>query len=219
MLITICYICLTSKLFENLMLADMSYWAQFKEGDKDAMGKIFQFYYKELFFYGLKIIPVPELVKDVIQEIFVRLWENKDHIGQVTKVKSYLLVAIRNELIHTSKKNRISRVDEINVEPFTITIEDFLINEEDSKLLNERLVVSLNKLSERQREVIVLRFYHNLTFDELGEVLEMNIQSVRNLLFRALEKVRNDLKDIAFHNAENIELILFSLFSKKDIES
>ena len=197
------------------MLTNTSYWALFKEGDKDALGKIFQTYYKELYFYGLKIISVPELVKDVIQEIFVRLWENRDSLGHVTKVKSYLLVALRNELIHASKKNRLWEVNDIKVEPFTITIEDFLINEEDSMLLNKRLVSSLNMLSERQREVIVLRFYHNLTFEELGEILEMNIQSVRNLLFRALEKVRNDLKDIGFHGTENIELILFALFSKK----
>lgn len=197
------------------MLTDTSYWALFKEGDKDALGKIFQTYYKELYFYGLKIILVPEIVKDVIQEVFVRLWENKDSLGHVTKVKSYLLVALRNELVQASKKNRILEVNNINVEPFTITIEDFLINEEDSMLLNKRLVASLNKLSERQREVIVLRFYHNLTFEELEEVLEMNIQSVRNLLFRALEKVRSDLKDIGFHGAENVELILFALFSKK----
>ncbi|MCG6187645.1 RNA polymerase sigma factor [Maribellus maritimus] len=193
----------------------MSYWARFKEGDKEALGKIFQTYYKELYFYGLKIVSVPEFVKDVIQEVFVRLWENKDNVGHVTKVKSYLLVALRNELIHASKKNRISEEEHINIEPFTLTIEDFLISEEDSRQLNERLVISLNKLSERQREVILLRFYHNLTFEELGEVLKMNVQSVRNLLFRALEKVRNDLKDIGFHDAENIELILFSLFSKK----
>ncbi len=193
----------------------MSYWARFKEGDKDALGKIFQAYYKELYFYGLKIISVPELVKDVIQEVFVRLWENKNNLGHITKVKSYLLVALRNELVHASKKNRISEFDDLLAERFTITIEDFLISEEDSKQLNERLVVSLNKLSERQREVIVLRFYHNLSFEDLSEVLDMNIQSVRNLLFRALEKVRSDLKDIGFHDAENIELILFSLFSKK----
>jgi RNA polymerase sigma factor (sigma-70 family) len=197
------------------VLTETSYWALFKEGDKDALGKIFQTYYKELYFYGLKIVSVPELVKDVIQEIFMRLWENKDNLGQVAKVKSYLLVTLRHELIHASKKNHILEVNNINVEPFTITIEDFLINEEDSKLLNERLVISLNKLSERQREIIVLRFYHNLTFEELGEVLQMNVQSVRNLLFRALEKVRDDLKDIGFHGTENIELILFSLFSKK----
>lgn len=195
----------------------MSYWSRFKEGEKDALGKIFQTYYNDLYFYGLKIISVPDLVKDVIQEIFIRLWENRNNLGHVTKVKSYLLVALRNELIHALKKNHIWNVDnEVKVEPFTLAIEDLLISEEDSKLLSKRLVISLNKLSERQREVILLRFYHNLTFEELAQVLEMNVQSVRNLLFRALEKVRSDLKDIGFQGYENIELILFLLFSKNN---
>jgi RNA polymerase sigma factor (sigma-70 family) len=187
-----------------------------QKSDREALGKIFQTYYKELYFYGLKIIPVPELVKDVIQELFVRLWEKKEELGKIAKIKSYLLIALRHELIYASKKHRISEMsDHVFVEPFTLTIEDFLIKEEDSKHLNEKLVVSLNKLSERQREVIMLRFYHNLNFEELAEVLKMNVQSVRNLLFRALEKVRNDLKDIGFYGHDHIEIILFVLFSKK----
>ncbi|MCY1719392.1 sigma-70 family RNA polymerase sigma factor [Prolixibacteraceae bacterium Z1-6] len=197
------------------MQNNQKYWSLFKDGDREALGKIFQIYYKELYFYGLKIVPIPELVKDVIQEMFVQLWEKRDNLGQVVKVKSYLLVAVRNELIHESKRHYVSEKDSNYLEPFTLTIEDFLINEEDSRHLNERLVVSLNKLSERQREVIMLRFFHNLCFEELAEVLRMNVQSVRNLLFRALEKLRNDLKDIGFHGHDNIELILFALFSKK----
>lgn len=187
-----------------------------QKSDREILGNIFQTYYKELYFYGLKIIPVPELVKDVIQEIFVSLWERKEGMEKVNNIKSYLLVALRNELIHASKKHYVSaRNDNFHVEPFTLTIEDFLIKEENSKHLNERLVESLNKLSERQREVIMLRFYHNLSFEELSEVLKMKVQSVRNLLFRALGKIRNELKDLGFHGYENIEIILFTLFSIK----
>jgi len=155
------------------------------------------------------------MVKDLIQELFVKLWERRESIGDVVNVKAYLLVSLRNELIHASKNNRLSdsTLSE-KVEPFILAAEDFMIIEEDSKELKLRLVAVLNKLSDRQREVIMLRFYHSLSFEELAEVMEMNTQSVRNLLFRALEHIRKDLKDNGFHSSENIEIILFQFFQK-----
>ena len=155
------------------------------------------------------------MVKDLIQELFVKLWERRESIGDVVNVKAYLLVSLRNELIHASKNNRLS--DSTLSEKaglFILAAEDFMIIEEDSKELKLRLVAVLNKLSDRQREVIMLRFYHNLSFEELAEVMEMNTQSVRNLLFRALERIRKDLKDTGFHSPENIEIILFHFFQK-----
>lgn len=192
-------------------------WARFKGGNQDALGEIFENYFQELYFYGLKIIPISDLVKDVIQEMFVLLWERRETIGDVKNVKPYLLVMLRNELVHASKKNQFSTIElGVKLEPFTLTAEDFIIDQENSKELTQNLVCSLNTLTERQREIIMLRFYHNLGFSELAEVLEMNVQSVRNLLFRALAKIRKDLEDTGFHSSENIEIILFTFFQKKN---
>lgn len=195
---------------------DSTYWAQFKAGDQEALGKIFQNHFQELFFYGVKILPVADLVKDIIQEMFVRLWDRRDSVGNVTNVKPYLLVTLRNELIRVAKDNRFAEMESsLNAEPFILAVDDFIILEESSLELNQRLVKSLNQLSDRQREVILLRFYHNLGFEELAEVLDMNVQSVRNLLFRGLEKIRKDLKHTGFHSSDNIEIILFNFFQKK----
>ncbi len=197
------------------MNTDQSKWIRYQNGNQEALGEIFHTYFQELYFYGLKIVAVPDMVKDLIQELFVKLWERRESIGDVVNVKAYLLVALRNELIHASKNNRLS--DSTLSEkagPFILAAEDFMIIEEDSKELKLRLVAVLNKLSDRQREVIMLRFYHNLSFEELAEVMEMNTQSVRNLLFRALERIRKDLKDTGFHSPENIEIILFQFFQK-----
>lgn len=195
---------------------DSIYWKQFKAGDQEALGKIFYNYFHELYFYGVKILPVADLVKDVIQEMFVRLWDRRESIGEVVNVKPYLLVTLRNELIRAAKENRFAEMEiSLKSEPFILAVDDFMIREESSKELNQRLVNSLNQLSDRQREVILLRFYHNLEFEELAEVMEMKVQSVRNLLFRSLEKIRKDFKKTDFHISESIEIILFNFFQKK----
>jgi DNA-directed RNA polymerase specialized sigma24 family protein len=74
----------------------------------------------------------------------------------------------------------------------------------------------MDGLTDRQREVILLRFFHGLEFHEISQVLQMNIQSVRNLLFRSLDKIRKDLSDQGVTSVDNVEMFLFTIFTKKE---
>jgi len=182
-------------------------WLKFKSGDADALGEIFHNYFHDLYFYGLKFIPVPDIVKDVIQEMFVKFWSNKEKLKHVRNIKSYLLVSFRRELIHLSKNNKQEfRENEIYANDFTISPEDLIIELEGRKEFNHKLALSFHKLSPRQREVLFLRFYNNLDFNELSDVLEMNVQSVRNLLFRSLEILRKDLSGLTPYSVDSLEI-------------
>jgi len=193
-------------------------WRKFLSGDREALGCIFRQYFSDLVAYGTKITGSDNLVKDHIQELFVRLWERRSRLGDVGNVRVYLLISLKNDLLQTLKvsSRKIGPMTEQN-NPFTISSEDFIIEKEQEKELAEKVASSLEKLTSRQREVIYLRFYMNLDFPQLAEVLDMNIQSVRNLLFRTLEKIRKEVNDSDIQQSENIELILFSLFGRQVI--
>ncbi len=203
------------KVVKEIGFDEAGLWRKFKRGSQDALGIIFQHYFQELYYYGLKIIPVSGIVKDVIQEMFVQLWGRRATLGIVKNIKAYLLVTLRRELIRTLKNTEPGLLDEgMKINGFIISAEDFIIESEDRVEFNEKLAASIQKLTARQREVIFLRFYNNLDFHELAGVLGMNVQSVRNLLFRSLEKIRKDLRDFGLHKTDNLEIILFHLFSK-----
>ncbi len=203
------------KIVKKIGFDESGLWRKFKSGDQDALGIIFQHYFQELYYYGLKIIPVSDIVKDVIQEMFVQLWGRRATLGVVKNIKAYLLVTLRRELIRTLKNTESELLDEgMKINGFIISAEDFIIESEDRVEFNEKLAASIQSLTARQREVIFLRFYNNLDFPELAGVLGMNVQSVRNLLFRSLEKIRKDLRDFGLHKTDNLEIILFHLFSK-----
>lgn len=191
-------------------------WDNFKSGDFDSLGVLFELHYQELFYYGIKIIDLSELVKDTIQDLFVDVWERRNKMVNVANFKAYLIISLRRELIRRAGKLRNESLsDEISSLHFSFSAEEFLINDEEIKSQSRLLANSLSSLTEKQREVILLRFFHNLEFDEMAQILDINIQSVRNLLFRSLDKVRKDMADQGITNTENIEMMLWFLFSLK----
>jgi len=191
-------------------------WSNFKGGDFESLGILFETYYQELFYYGIKIVAMPELVKDTIQDLFTDVWERRSNMVSVDNFKAYLIISLRNELIH--RINRIrkeSSKDVLATLQFSFSPEDFLISTEQNSEYSRLLSTSMQSLTDRQREVILLRFFHGLEFLEISQVLEMNIQSVRNLLFRSLDKIRKDMSDQGITGVENVEMFLFSIFRKK----
>ena len=191
-------------------------WSNFKGGDFASLGILFEIHYQEIFYYGIKIVALPELVKDTIQDLFADVWERRDKMVSVDNFKAYLIISLRHELVR-----RITRIrketssDELATLQFSFSPEDFLISDEENKNHSRLLSKSMESLTDRQREVILLRFFHNLEFTEISQVLDMNIQSVRNLLFRSLEKMRKDMADQGVTGVENVEMFLWFVFGQK----
>jgi len=191
-------------------------WSNFKGGDFASLGILFETYYQELFYYGIKIVAMPELVKDTIQDLFADVWERRNTMVSVDNFKAYLIISLRNELVHRINRIRKETLSEsIATLQFSFSPEDFLISTEQNSEHSRLLSVSMDGLTDRQREVILLRFFHGLEFHEISQVLEMNIQSVRNLLFRALDKIRKDMSDQGVTGVESIEMFLLTIFRKK----
>ena len=191
-------------------------WSNFKGGDFASLGFFFGTYYQELFYYGIKIVAMPELVKDTIQDLFADVWERRNTMVSVDNFKAYLIISLRNELVHRINRIRKETLSEsIATLQFSFSPEDFLISDEDNRNHTLLLSQSMEGLTDRQREVILLRFFHSLEFSEISQVLEMNIQSVRNLLFRALDKIRKDMSDQGVTGIESIEMFLLTIFRKK----
>ena len=67
------------------------------------------------------------------------------------------------------------------------------INQEDEKILDGKLALALNKLSDRQREIIYMKYYQHMEYEDIGRVMDLNYQSARNLLTRALTALRKEM--------------------------
>ena len=178
-----------NKLFEN----DLSLWNSFLSGDDDAYAFIYKQHVQHLFSYGTSLTPDRELVKDCIQDVFIRMHNNRNQLGQTDNIRLYLLTALRNALFNAFKKeNSYQRFVNIIEEQNTIAaIEEEWIDRENETKQKERVAVLKASLTQRQQEIIHYRFVEELSIEEISKLLNINYQSVANIIQRALKKMRN----------------------------
>lgn len=174
-------------------------WIRFLKGEKSAYEKLFKAYYRDLYGYGLKLSGKPELVKDKIQELFVSLWERREGLSQVNSIKGYLLVSLRRMMLREIKKNsRLSLLEEdeeANIADLQFSAEDILINKEIEHEQKQALLDALNMLPDRQREVLFLRYFNGMSYEEIQDILSINYQSVRNHVYRATTRLKDILEE------------------------
>ena len=171
-------------------------WNAFREGDAQALATLFETHYDGLFGYGLKLTGDAELVKDCIQNLFQKLWRRREGLRAVQVVRAYLFKALRRHLGDETKLLRQHRhllpayTDSFEV---TYSHEEFLMTEEHDAEQRARLLRAVNQLSRRQREVLYLKFFDGFSYERIAEVMSLNQQSIRNLVFNALQVLRKVL--------------------------
>ena len=97
----------------NIEREDSEQWKALKRGQKDALSALFNKYYPFLFNYGYQMIPDRDLVKDAIQELFYSIWSRRERLGDVTYVKSYLLMSLRRQLLLLKQIQKSSDLDSL----------------------------------------------------------------------------------------------------------
>lgn len=166
-------------------------WKKFKQGDQSAFSDLYHHFYAPLYFYALKSIGCPSQAQECVQDLFVTLWNRRAGLGDVQLVKPYLFKALRS-IIHrlpSSKTDSLSRAHETKY-AMTFSPEDFLIQREDDAYRQDTLATVLNSLPARQREAVYLKYYEDLSYQQIAEVLHINYQSVVNLIYQAFKQLK-----------------------------
>jgi RNA polymerase sigma factor (sigma-70 family) len=183
---------------EMLPGSDKLRWSQFKEGDRGAFATLYQQHILELITYGLRLCPDQDLLKDQIQELFVELWQSRKNLAPIRSVKFYLFKALRYKLIRLERKRYLShqsaRIALTLDYPLQDPVETSIIENESRASQISSMRQAIKTLSLRQQEAIQLRYYQGFTNDQIAELMELNYQSVSNLLHRALARLKEVYK-------------------------
>lgn len=177
---------------ENHITNDQHIWNLFLSGDDKSYTYFYKKYVTDLFSYGLHFTPDREVVKDCIQDVFVKIYCNRNKLPKIDNVKLYLFIALKNTLFNVFQKDKAHyHID--TIEPvFTIefSIEDKLIREEIEKEQSIKMNEMLDTLTPRQKEVIYYRYIEGLKMEDVCLLMNMNYQSVQNLIQRSFKKIR-----------------------------
>lgn len=172
-------------------------WRAFLGGDATAYGKIFTFYYGDLYSYGIKFCQRPELVRDCIQEVFVEIGQRRPALAKVRSVKAYLIVCLRRKLLRKLEQQRAREVrlnEQEQQDFFQISPEDIIICKELGQQQRSALKQAVQLLPPRQKEVLFLRYFNGMSYEEIEQILSINYQSIRNYIYRATKRLREILE-------------------------
>lgn len=179
------------------MTNDRDIWSRFKSGDDESLTLVYSENFKKLYLFGMKITTNQTIVEDSIQDLFSDLVRNRKKLGDTNNIHFYLLKSFKRKLVRQLQKEnryRLKNKDEDFEFNITYSVEHFIIQNETADLKFQSLQLAIAKLKPRQKEAIYLRFTEELEYNEIAEMMEMSIESCRNLLFRAIKSLRDSLK-------------------------
>ena len=184
-------------------------WDEFRKGSKIALETIYEDNYASLYHYGQKFTQDNDLIKDLIHELFIELIDSGSRLSRTDNIRYYLLKSLRNKLLRQlSEKlkftNKLTGSADFNL---VDSIESQLIKNEVEEQLRNQVTTAIKKLSVKQQEIIYLRFYSDISYQEIATLFDVNIQTVRNLMSRAINSLKEDLQN----NILSKQLILFVL--------
>lgn len=160
-----------------------------EKGDKQAFEIIYKSYYKRLHGFARTYIREFQVAEDIIQTVFLKIWENKETWEPKGKLRHYLFNAVRNESLNFKRHTRIVQGSEAELlRIYEERIEFEAIGEEsDIKIEIEK---GINHLPPRCREIFLLNRRSGLTYVEIAEYLDISINTVNTQMGRALETLR-----------------------------
>ncbi|SFK34953.1 RNA polymerase sigma factor [Proteiniphilum acetatigenes] len=155
-------------------------------------------YLDTLYSYALHLGFDEQTAMDAIHDVFYKLCTHHSSLNEINNLKSYLFRSLRNRLID------IKRINRENTTPFTgqddvseglpfqlhITIEDELIMKEDTEEICRKVENVLNRLTDRQREIVYLRYIKEQGYEEIAEIMQISVAACRNLVSKSISKLK-----------------------------
>jgi len=171
---------------------DLALWNQFKNGDEGAFVTLFRNYYSGLFNYGCKITSDNDLVEDCIQELFLEMWRSNGK-ADILSMRAYIFKAFKFKLVRLITKNNKVQSFTAGENDFELSHDNFIIDKEISAIKKEKILAALQELSPRQKEIIYLKFYQDLSYEEVSDIMQINYQAARNLIYQAIKVMKKTI--------------------------
>jgi RNA polymerase sigma factor (sigma-70 family) len=188
-------------------MTDAELWQGLRKGSSVAFKAIYEQYSESLLKYGIRFTKDTTIIEDCLHDLFVGIWKNHATLGDTNSIMSYLCVSLRRDIIRRIQKSLITDQDALENLKFEAELspEALIIAEEGQLKQKEQLEKAMEKLSYRQKEALYLRYYQEMDYEEICEIMNINYQSMRNLIFRALQQMREYMTSLIF-------ILSFSLF-------
>jgi len=178
-----------------------------KLGDEQAFELFFYKFNSRLCAFANKFLDDPEEAQEVVQDIFVKIWESRDEIDPESSLKSYVFKCVQNLSINRLRRKKVeSRYTEIYRLVYIDNVEFSAHESLLAKELEAHIIHSINKLPSECRKIFELSRSEGLKYREIAEALHISVKTVETQMSKALRSLRHELSDY-------ITLMLIALIS------
>ncbi|NHE59568.1 RNA polymerase sigma factor [Cyclobacterium plantarum] len=193
-------------------LKDIELWKLVADGDQTAFDHIYLTHAKDLYKYGFRFTQDTELIKDVIQDVFIHIWESKNVLFINKSIKFYLFSCFRREVIkRVNVACKYESIEDYHSKiSWEVSFQEILEENQISLDSTHKLSRAIDALPLRQKEAIYLRYLQELTYDEISELMGVQIPSIYNLIFKGIKSLKTVLSHSDF-TSKVIFLFFFNL--------
>ena len=170
---------------------------------KENIASLYNRYVDDLHTYALYLGFEKGIIMDAIHDVFCKFAASEKLLQDVSNIKFYLFKSLKNRLydIYKARKEyaELSAID-LQETPFNIqvTIEERLIGQEEQQQIKNQLAEMLESLTERQREIVYLRYVQEYDYEQISELLNISVHGCRKLLSKAMQNLREKYGTLIF---------------------
>lgn len=146
---------------------------------------------KKLLRFATHFLKDEELARDVVQDVFLKLWQKRDTIDEIENIEAFAMRMTRNRCLDVLRNNKVVPIDEETDRRLKAETVDVHSKVELTETASQ-IAQLIKRLPELQRNVMQLRDIEQLSYDEIAEVTGLQINAIRVNLSRARKKVRDE---------------------------
>lgn len=164
-----------------------------KAGDRESFNQVFRRYYSPMVRFCIRYVADSDIASEIVQDLFVKLWSNREKISFNTSFESYMLTSVRNSALtyinkersHAEANLRVFSEESDNTDP-SETLQSNNLEESYRKILKD--------MPEKRREVFLASRYDGLKYSEIAEKLGISQKTVEAQMSAAIKQLKDGLK-------------------------
>ncbi|PTS97120.1 hypothetical protein DBR11_18130 [Pedobacter sp. HMWF019] len=171
-------------------------WTLFvQNGDENAFYRIYSHYYHYLSYLGLRKNFGSDKIKDAISDVFFYFWEQRNKLSHINNFHNYLVTVFLRTLYKMDKFDQHDPIDLNSIEELEVlpSHEDLYIQRQSNNNITNILKGYVEQLAPKQRQLIYQKFYLGLSYQEIATANQISINTVYNTIYKAIEKLKNEL--------------------------
>jgi len=164
--------------------------------DEASLEELFGYYYPRLFNFSRSFLKIEEGIDDIIQEVFIKIWQNRKKINSTVTFNSYIFTITRNLLLNELRSRFNNEKTKEEIRNLSLAKEYSSMEQIEYCDLKETVDNLVSELPERQKEIFVLSRIEGLSHKEIAEKLKISTKTVEYHITLAVRFLRNKLKDL-----------------------